>query len=86
MTRVGRRVQVQPVLTSMIVYLAMAVDISQWGMDAIDKIRRGFLWRVRKEARGGHCLVGWEKFCRPMELGGLGISSFLKLCWALRMK
>lgn len=65
MTRAGRRVQVQHVLTSLTVYLAMAVDIPQWGLDAIDKIRRDFLWRGRKEARGGHCLVAWGKVCRP---------------------
>jgi hypothetical protein len=38
MTRAVRRVQVQHVLTSMMVYLAMAVDIPKWGLDAIDKI------------------------------------------------
>lgn len=27
----------------------------------IDKIRKGFLWRGRKEAKGGHCLVAWGK-------------------------
>jgi hypothetical protein len=86
MTRAGRRVQVQHVLTSMTVYLAMAVDIPQWGLDAIDKIRRGFQWRGRKEAKGGHCLVAWGKVCRPLKLGGLGISSFPELCWALRLR
>ena len=35
----SRRVHVQHVLTSMMVYLAMAVDIPKWGLDAIDKIR-----------------------------------------------
>jgi hypothetical protein len=86
MTRAGRRVQVQHILTSMTVYLAMAVDIPQWGLEAIDKIRRGFLWRGRKEAKGGHCLVAWGKVCRPLKLGGLGISSFPELCWALRLR
>jgi hypothetical protein len=80
LTRAGRRVQVQHVLTSMTVYLAMAVDIPQWGLDAIDRIRKGFLWRGRKEAKGGHCLVAWGKVCRPLQLGGLGISSLSELC------
>jgi hypothetical protein len=43
MTRAERRVQVQHVLTSMMVYLAMAVDIPKWGLDAIDKICMVFL-------------------------------------------
>ena len=85
MSRAGRRIQVQHVLTGMTVYLAMAIDIPQWALDAIDKIRKGFLWRGRKEARGGHCLVAWGKVCRPLQLGGLEISSLPELCWALRM-
>jgi hypothetical protein len=86
MTRAGKRVQVQHVLTSMMVYHTMAVDIPKWGLDAFHKIRRGFLWRGRKEARGGHCLVAWGRVCRPLYLGRIGISSFPELCWALRMR
>jgi hypothetical protein len=33
---------VQHVLTGMNIYLAMAIDISQWALDAIDKIRKWF--------------------------------------------
>jgi hypothetical protein len=86
LTKAGRRVQVQHVLTSMTVYMAMAVDIPQWGSDAIDKIRKGLLWRDRKEVKGGHCLVAWGKVCRPLQLRGLGISSLTELCWALLMR
>jgi hypothetical protein len=60
MTRAGRKVMVQHVLTGMIVYLAMATDIPPWALHAIDKIGRGFLWRGRKDAKGGHCLIAWE--------------------------
>jgi hypothetical protein len=68
LTKAGRRVQVQHVLTSMTVYMAMAVDIPQWGLDAnaIDRIRKGFLWRRRKEVKDGHCLVVWGKVCHPL--------------------
>ena len=86
MTRAGRRILVQHVLTGMTVYLAMAIDIPHWAVDAIDKIRKGFLRRGRKEAKGGHCLVAWGKVCRPLQLGGLGISSLPELGWALRMR
>jgi hypothetical protein len=43
MTRAGRRVQVQYVMTGMLIYLAMAVDIPPGSLKAIDKIRKGFL-------------------------------------------
>jgi hypothetical protein len=52
----------------MMVYLAMATDLLSWALKAIDKIRRSFLWRGRKEAMGGHCLVAWNKVTRPKEL------------------
>lgn len=86
MTRAGRKVQVQYVMTGMIIYLAMAVDLHPRVLKDIDKIRKGFLWRGKKEVRGGHCLVAWDKVCRPAELGGLGIFSLKELGWALRMR
>jgi hypothetical protein len=81
MTRAGRRVQVQYVMTGMLIYLAMAVDIPTGSLKAMDKIRKGFLWRGRKDVRGGHCLVAWGRVCRPIEIGGLGISSLKELGW-----
>jgi hypothetical protein len=50
MTKAGRRVQVQFVFTGMLIYLFMAVEFPSWDIKAIDKIRRGFLWRGRKDA------------------------------------
>ena len=86
LSRAGRRILVQHVLTGMTTYTAMAIDFPKWALEAIDKIRKGFLWRGRKEAKGGHCTVAWKKVCRPLDMGGLGISSLTELGWALRMR
>lgn len=86
MTQVGRVVQVQFVMTAMLVYVAMAAELPPWAIKAIDKIRRGFLWRGRKEAKGGHCLIAWPKVCKHLELGGLGISDLKRLSCALRAR
>ena len=51
MTRAGRAVQVQFVLTAMLIYLAMAIDVPHWAIKAIDKIRRNFMWRGRQESK-----------------------------------
>jgi hypothetical protein len=80
MEEAGRKVHVQYVLTGMVIYLAMVVDLP-----AIDKIRRGFLWRGRRDAKGEHYHVAWGNVCRPRELGGIGISSIKELVWSLRM-
>jgi hypothetical protein len=51
--------------------------------DKISKIQRGYLWRGRKEAKGGHCLVVWTTVTRPKEMGGLGIADLITLGRAL---
>jgi hypothetical protein len=43
LTRAGRKVHVQIVLTSMIIYIAMTLDLPQWAHKAIDKIHRSYL-------------------------------------------
>ena len=72
--------------TSTVVYIVMDIDLPPWAIKAIDRLRRGFLRRGRKEAKGGHCLVAWTKVCLPKELGGLGISDLQNLGWALQLR
>jgi hypothetical protein len=73
-------------LTAIPIYLLVALKVPKWFIRAIDKIRRGFLWKGRKDANGGSCLVAWEKVMRPIDLGGLGIHNLEVLGWALQMR
>jgi hypothetical protein len=59
------------VLSAIPVYLLIAMNIPKWVIKSIDKIRRGFLWKGRKEVNGGNCLMSWDKVTRPLNLGGL---------------
>jgi hypothetical protein len=86
MTRAGRAIQVQFVLTATIIYNVMALDLPHWAHKAINKIRQMYMWRGRKEAKCGHCLVLWQVVTRPKELGGLGIADLKTLGWALRVR
>jgi hypothetical protein len=79
LTKAGRKVLVQFVLISMLIYLVMAMDLPPWALKAIDKIRKDFLWKGRKDVKGGHCLIACPKVTRPTELGGLRISHLQNL-------
>src|SRR6185437_3319553 len=65
LTKPGRMILVQFVLTSMLIYILLALELPPCVLKAINKIRRGFLWKGRKDARGGHCLLAWPKVTRP---------------------
>jgi len=86
MNRAGRLVMVKVLLTAVPIYILIALDLPKWVLKAIDKKRRGFLWKGHQHANGGNCLVAWEKVQRPVEYGGLGIHNLELLGWALRIR
>jgi hypothetical protein len=86
LNRVGRATYVQSVLTFVPIYFATTLELPPWCLKAVDKIRRHFLWRGRKETNGGNCLIAWPKVSRPKKLGGLGILDLQKFGWALRVR
>jgi hypothetical protein len=73
-------------MTATPIYLMIAFDLPKWVIKAVDKRRRGFLWKGQEQANGGNCLVSWERVQRPLEYGGLGIHNLEKLGWALRIR
>jgi hypothetical protein len=57
MTRAGRAVHVQFVITTTLIYQAMTLDLPAWFIKAVDMIRRGYFWRGSRDAKRGHCLI-----------------------------
>ena len=86
MNRAGRLVLVKVVLTAIPIYHLIALDLPKWVIKAIDKKRRGFLWKGHQQANGGNCLVAWEKVQRPLEYGGLGIHNLDLFGCALKIR
>jgi hypothetical protein len=66
--------------------MMIALDLPSWAIKAIERILKGFLWKGRKEANGGHCLLAWPKVTRPKELGGLNLFDIRRLSLALRAR
>ena len=79
MNRAGRQILFRVVMIATPIYLMIAFDLPKWVIKAVDKRRRGFLWKGQEQANGGNCLVSWERVQRPLEYGGLGIHNLEKL-------
>ncbi|WVZ78922.1 LOW QUALITY PROTEIN: hypothetical protein U9M48_026563 [Paspalum notatum var. saurae] len=68
MNMAGRATWVRFVLSALPIHVLIALNVPKWFIKAINKIRRAFLWKGRREVHGGCCLVAWEKVQRPLEL------------------
>lgn len=84
MTSFGRATMVNVVLSSIPIYLLMAINAPIWVIKGIDKIHHGFLWAGKAIANGGVCRVAWARVCAPKEYGGLGIPDLERMGIALR--
>ena len=82
----GRLIYVQAVMTSSLIYQLMTLDLEPWFLKAVDKLRRGFFWVGREDARGSNCLIAWAEVCKPRRLGGLGLHNLRWLNAALRAR
>jgi hypothetical protein len=77
---------VQAALTASVVYHLLALDMEPWFLQAVDKLRRGFVWVGKEDAMGGCCLVAWSQVFQPKSLGGLGLHNLKLLNASLRAK
>jgi hypothetical protein len=78
---------VKATLSAIPIHMSIALDLSTWAIESIDKLRRAFIWCGSKAAAGGKYKVAWETICRPRDLSGLGVSDLrcadvtLRVCW-----
>ena len=86
LTKAGRTVLVKAKLSAIPVHTALAISLSPWVIQCIDKRRQAFLWKGADSVSGGHCLLAWPKVCRPADLGGLGLPDLTIQGCALRMR
>jgi hypothetical protein len=86
LTRGGRTILVQTTLCAIPIHAMMSLDIPPKVLESLLKISRAFMWKGRREVKGGHCLVAWDKVASPKLLGGLGIPNLKLLNLALRCR
>lgn len=86
MNMAGRAVWVKFVLSALPSYVLIAINVPKWFIKAINKIRRGFLWKGGQDVNGGCCFVAWDKVQRPLDLGGLGVPNLEPMGWALQVR
>ncbi len=90
LSRAGRLVLLNTVLSSIPTFFCSAFLLPGWAIKAMDRIRRGFFWKGRVLDNGFHCLINWDRVCRPKASGGLGIrnlkamnsSLLIKISWS----
>jgi hypothetical protein len=57
LNRAGRLELVRSTLAAIPIFALMSLDIQAETLLAIEKILCGFLWKGRRDANGGHCLL-----------------------------
>jgi hypothetical protein len=82
----GRTALVKATLSAVPIHTSIALCLSPWGIDSIDKLRRSFIWAGTDFMGGGKCKVAWTLVCKPTSLGGLGISDLRRMGVALRVR
>jgi hypothetical protein len=67
----GRATLVKAVLSSILIYHQIVLHCPKWVIRAIEKIMRGFLWKGRKDIKGGTVWWGGSVCVRLGSLGDL---------------
>jgi hypothetical protein len=69
----GRIQMINSVLSAIPNFFMACIEWDQGSIEAVDKLRRAFLWKNKEKILGGQCLVSWSIVTMPKKQGGLGI-------------
>jgi hypothetical protein len=64
---------INSVLSAIPNFFMACIEWDQGSIEAVDKLRRAFLWKNKEKILGGQCLVAWAIVTMPKKQGGLGI-------------
>jgi hypothetical protein len=82
----GRTALATATLSAIPIHTSIALCLSPWAINQIDKLRRAFIWCGEQMGTAGSCKVAWLTVCRPRDLGGLGVLDLRRAGVALRAR
>jgi hypothetical protein len=85
MNKVGRTTLTKVTPCAIPIHISIAVVVLPWILQAVDKIRRSFIWTSTESASGGRCTVAWDRVTRPTALGRLGVLDLTTMGYVLRL-
>ena len=82
----GRTALARVTLSAIPIHMSIALCLSQWAIEQIDRRRRAFIWCGEQTVTAGKCKVAWKSCCKPKDLGGLGVIDLRRARVALRVR
>jgi hypothetical protein len=82
----GRLVLIKSVIAAKPVHHLLVADASDWLLEEVQRWMRAFLWTGKKQISGGQCPVAWDRVCKPLCYGGLGVFNLKLQGLALRAR
>lgn len=70
----GRLTMINSIISAIPTYYMSCCIWPEKSIEAIDKIKRAFLWQGEKSIKGGHCLVAWKTVLRLQRSNGQMVS------------
>jgi hypothetical protein len=86
MSRAGRTALTKITLSAILIHVSITVVVAPRIYQAIEKLRRAFIWIGSNSVRGGQCLVTWSRVARPVTLGGLGVIDLTTMGYTLHLR
>jgi hypothetical protein len=82
----GRTALATATLSAIPIHTSIALCLSPWAINQIDKLRRAFIWCGEQMGTSGSCKVAWLTVRRPHDLSGLGVLDLRRTGVALRAR
>jgi hypothetical protein len=61
----------------------ITIGMPKWFVKAVNKLRRGYIWKGHEQVNGDSCLIVCDKVQRLLDLRGLGVLNLEYMSWSL---